>query len=83
MGINITWSKVIEKYSNIEKFSSNKSICLLICIIIKTDNKNKDKKEKWNSIVLKPLNPNVRLEDDTVKRKLFPTDEKFHELVLQ
>ena len=48
---------------------------------IQTDNKNKDKKEKWNSIVLKPLNPNVGLEDDTVKRKLFPTDEKFHELV--
>ena len=72
---------ILEKYSNIEIFSSNKSIRLLICIIIKTDNKNKDKKEKWNSIVLKPLNPNVGLEDDTVKRKLFPTDEKFHELV--
>ena len=27
------------------------------------------------------MNPNVGLEDDTVKRKLFPTDEKFHELV--
>lgn len=45
------------------------------------DNTNKDKKEKWNSILLKPLNPNVGLENDTVKRKLFPTDDKLYELV--
>ena len=71
----------MEKYSNIEKFSSNISICLLISIIIKTENKKKDKKEKWNSILLKPLNPNVGLENDIVKRKLFPTDDKLHKMV--
>jgi len=40
-----------------------------------------DTKKKWNTIILKPLNPNVGIEADTVKRQLFPTDNKLVELI--
>ncbi len=41
----------------------------------------KDSLKAWNTITLKPLNPNVLLESDTVKRKLFLTDDKLIEMI--
>jgi hypothetical protein len=40
-----------------------------------------DSLKAWNMITLKPLNPNVSLECDTMKRKLFPTDDKLIETI--
>ena len=40
-----------------------------------------DSLKAWNAITLKPLNPNVSLESNTVKRKLFPTDDKLIEMI--
>ena len=70
----------MEKYSNFENFSSNISILFSNSIIIKSENK-KVRKDKWNSIKLKPVNPNVGLPEESVKRRLFPSDSTLYNTV--